>query len=175
MLSSAVGRSVMPAVKHRAGNDVFEWTQGPVQIGMHEGGMGDGEGTQEYQHVWGNSGEQQHDISSDAAEKYVDRVEPRCRNPIQVRGGVVHRVVFPQCAAMKGAMDPVHHEIGAHEKDRGLQPKRQLRKRAMPVVIELDQALGTGDAENRPQLQEPKARCASSAQTTGSGTNSRGR
>ena len=44
-------------------------------------------------------------------------------------------------------MNPVHHDIGAEQEDRRLRPERQLRQRAVPVIIERDQPLAGGDAE----------------------------
>src|SRR3954453_14106752 len=63
---------------------------------------------------------------------------------------------------MESAMDPIHHQIRSHEKDRRLQPKRQLRQRPMTVVVELDQSLGTGDPEYKggSENQEPDAQVA---------------
>src|SRR5580698_170323 len=38
-LAAALRRGVVPAVEHRAGDDVFERPKLPVKIGVHEGGM----------------------------------------------------------------------------------------------------------------------------------------
>ena len=59
-------------------------------------------------------------------------------------------------------MNPVHHHVGAGQEDARLQPERQLRERAMPVVVELDQSLGGGDVEQerRPHDQEADAQIA---------------
>src|SRR6266478_4778144 len=54
-LPAALCRGVMPAVKDRTGNRIFERPQRPVQIRMHEAGVCDGEGAQEHQNVGGNS------------------------------------------------------------------------------------------------------------------------
>src|SRR5690242_17149272 len=35
--AAAIRRGVVPAMKHRPGDHVFEWAKRPVQIGMHEG------------------------------------------------------------------------------------------------------------------------------------------
>ena len=109
--------------------------------------MRDRERPEEHQHVRRNAGEQQHDVGRDAAEEDIDRVEARRRDPVELLGGMMHRVVLPHRRTVEAAVDPVHHEVGADEEDRRLQPQRQLRQRPVAVVIEFDQAFGGGDAE----------------------------
>src|SRR5262249_19333963 len=69
------------------------------------------------------------------------------RYPIDVLRRMMDRVILPERPAMKHAVQPVHHEIRRDEEDRRLQPNGQLRQRTMPVVIELDEGLRRGDAE----------------------------
>src|SRR3982751_4776376 len=44
LLPSPFRHGVMPAVKNRTSDDVLKGPERPIQIGVHEGGMGDGEG-----------------------------------------------------------------------------------------------------------------------------------
>ena len=63
---------------------------------------------------------------------------------------------------MESAVKPVHHEIRADQEDRRLQPERQPRERPVPVIVEFDQSLGGGDAEQERGAhdQEPDAQIA---------------
>ncbi len=63
---------------------------------------------------------------------------------------------------MEGAVNPVHHDVRADQEDRRLQPERQLRQRAVAVVVELDQTFGGVDVEQERGAndQEPDAQVA---------------
>src|SRR5215471_4433615 len=51
--------------------------------------------------------------------------KPVGRRPIDILCGVVNRVIAPQGASVKGAVDPVQHEIRRHDVDWDLAPERQ--------------------------------------------------
>jgi hypothetical protein len=58
---------------------------------------------------------------------------------------------------MKSAVDPVHHQVRSNKKNGGLQPERQLRQRPVPVIVELDQSLGSGDPEQHSGSQDQQS------------------
>src|SRR5580698_7788808 len=62
LLTAPVCRGVVPAVKNWPRDDVFERTERPVEIGVDERGMRDGEGAEHQEHVWRNAGNQQHNV-----------------------------------------------------------------------------------------------------------------
>ncbi len=86
LLAAAVCRGVVPAVKDRSGDDVFERTELPVEIGVDEGGMGDGQRSQHHEHVGRNTGHQQDDVGEYGAQEQVDRVKAGRGDPLELFG-----------------------------------------------------------------------------------------
>ena len=86
-------------------------------------------------------------------------MKARSRDPVHVFRRMVDGVVFPEPAAMKHAVQPVHHEIGRDQEQDRLQPQWQPRQRAMAVVVEGDQFVGVANSKQQAgaQHQQPDA------------------
>ena len=70
------------------------------------------------------------------------------------------RVVLPEAAAVKHPVQPVQHEVGGDQEQQRLKPERQLRQRAMAVVVECDQVVGVVNVEHHAgaEHQQPDAK-----------------
>src|ERR1700730_1544913 len=104
-------RGVMPAVKHRRRQHVFERAKRPAEIGVNERRMERREWPDPKHDVRRDTRHQQYDVDHDGTQEQVHRVEARRRNPIQILGGMVDRMIFPEPAAMKQAVQPIQHEV----------------------------------------------------------------
>ena len=67
----------MPAMEHRAGNEIFQRPKLPIQVGVHERRGENVERHQDAEHCRRDAGEQQHDVDQHGAEAQVHRMEPR--------------------------------------------------------------------------------------------------
>src|ERR1700722_17099570 len=67
LFPTLVGRVVMPAVEYRSGDNVFERPKRPVEIGMHERGMRDGERSEYHEDIGRYAGNQQYDVGKHRA------------------------------------------------------------------------------------------------------------
>ena len=67
------------------------------------------------------------------------------------------RVVLPELAAVEQPVQPVQHEVRQHEEQYRLRPQRQLRQRAVAVVVEGDQLVGIVDVEDEARADHQKA------------------
>ena len=61
----------------------------------------------------------------------------------------MHGVVLPHPLAVEPAVRPVQDDIFADEEHDHLRGERQRGERAVAVLVEGDQAVGGGDAEQR--------------------------
>src|SRR5262245_48505770 len=77
--------------------------------------------------------------------------------PVELLGRMVHGVILPQPRLVETPVYPVHHEIGGDEKENCLQPQRQVGKRSVTVVVEIDQPLRRGDIEQERSPEHQKA------------------
>src|SRR5215207_7259035 len=102
--AALLGCGVVPTVEHRTGDQVPERPESPVQIGVNESRMRDGEWPQKNQDIRRNAGEEEHYVNRYAAKKDIDRMETRSRYPVEVFGGMMHRVILPKQRPMEGAM-----------------------------------------------------------------------
>ncbi|WP_204312830.1 hypothetical protein, partial [Escherichia coli] len=66
---------VVPAMEDRRSDDVFEGAERPVEIGVNERRMEDGERSKPEHHVRGDAREQQRDVDGDSAQHDVDGME----------------------------------------------------------------------------------------------------
>src|SRR4051794_26823855 len=57
-------------------------------------------------------------------------------------------VIFPQYAAMEGAVIPVEQKIGDYQIADYLHPQRQMGNRAVPVFVEVGDLLAVRDMED---------------------------
>ena len=92
---------------------------------------------------------QHDDVGRHGAEKQIDRMEARRRDPFQFLGRVVHRVVLPHRSAVEKPVRPIQDDVFADQEDDHLNGERQRGKRAVAVIVEGDQAVRGGDSEQQ--------------------------
>ena len=69
LLAAAIGGGVVPAVEDRRRNHVFERAERPVEVGMHESRMGDGDRSEYDENVGRDAGKQQHTSANTEPKK----------------------------------------------------------------------------------------------------------
>src|ERR1700683_2549619 len=69
LLATALRRRVVPAMKDRAGDHVFEWAERPLEVGVDERRMGGRERPEDQEHVGRDAGEQHDHVGQHAAKK----------------------------------------------------------------------------------------------------------
>src|SRR5262245_2598601 len=159
LLATLIGRGVVPAMEYRTGNHIAQRTQRPVEIGMDERRMRNGERPEDHQRIGRDARDEQDDIGHDAAKHAVDGVETGRRDPVEVLRRMVDGVIFPHRRAMEEAMAEIHDQVSADEEDDRLQPQRQSRERPVPVLVERNQVICRGYTEQQHGAddQEPDA------------------
>ncbi len=138
---------MVPAMEDGADQNIAQRTKSPVQVRMHHAAGDDIERPQHQKDVGRDAGQQPEHIHRRLFQHQVDGMPARRRGPVDIGGGVMHGVVFPQHAAMKAAVNPVEGEIRAHQVDQALLPQGQARQPAMAVQVEVGDLLAIGDVE----------------------------
>src|ERR1700686_3005328 len=69
-------------------------------------------------------------------------MKARGRNPVQIFGQMMDRVIFPESAAVKHPVQPVQHKIRQNQEQHGLEPQRQFGQRAVAVVVKGNEFVG---------------------------------
>ena len=147
----------MPAVEHRRCQHVFERAERPVQVGVNERRMEGVEGSDPEHDVRRDPRQQQDDVDPDGSQEQVDRVEARRRNPVQLLGRMMDRVIFPEAGAVKHPVQPILHEVRQHQEQHRLQPQRQFGQGAVAVVVEGNQLVGVMNLEDHPGAEHQQS------------------
>src|SRR6185369_8878755 len=105
----------MPAMEDRASDHIAQWSERPVEIGVDERRMRDREWPEDHQRIGRYSSQQQDDVGCHAAKRDVDRMKAGRRDPVELRRGMMNRMILPHRRTMKDPMTPVHDHIGADE------------------------------------------------------------
>lgn len=65
---------------------------------------------------------QQYDVDRYGSEEQIHRVETRRRNPVQIFGRMMDRVIFPESATVKHPVQPIQHEVRQDQEQQPLEP-----------------------------------------------------
>ncbi len=122
---------VVPAVEDRAGEDVLQRPEGPVQVGVHHGGG------KEIEHRHDHEGERRkahqldQDADADGVDHRVDRMVAEGGGPVHLFSAVVHRVEGPERPGVERPVQPVLHHVHQEHDQEGLDRDRQVREPAV--------------------------------------------
>ena len=109
--------------------------------------MRDGDRSEHDEDIRRNAGEPHHYVGQHHAVEQIDRVEAGGGNPLQIFRGMVHGATLPERMAVEELVRPIKDEVLADQKNDHLRDQRQRGERAATILIERDQPVGGGDAE----------------------------
>src|SRR5215210_7316503 len=130
---------MVPTVEYRAGEYVFEWSESPIQIGVHQGRMPDIKRRHEKEDFRRDAEGDADEIRQRGMERKIDRMKAPSGDPIEMLRGMVDRVILPEARRVKRAMAPVQHQLLENDVDNDLLPEGEFFQRA---AANADQFIG---------------------------------